>query len=494
VRKAILAVVVLMVARAAAATDVELRLETTLQYDDNILSAADDELGDFSTRLTPRIRVLDEKGSLSYELRYAPRYRRYFRFHEFDGWDQDAYGKVQWRPSERTQLRLSNWYTDLASFERLLSEEVRQDGTIDTGFDLGQQRSKDNRLEAGISHLFTRRNWAELSLYRTDTEWDRADEAKTEVTTINLSYLYTWDTNDQVGLVGRVTRQTVQSFSTLGDPLDTDYYNISLQWVHRFDPTWTLSAIAGPTQVESELLPTPDTLTRPLFPIITSPLGFSGPVVASTCPVLPSTGEFLLSVVCQPIPIFLFPDASFLSEVGSVPLLGSAPDTSEEVTYFATVSLVKQWENYSVSLRYLRDASTSSDVSGTIRDVVSIGGTWDPTERLRIQANAFYEIRESSSQGRAAVIVVEGVQVGNIPGVGRAVGFRLQEFDSVTESHRIFLNLYAEYSVTRNTAIFASAFWSNEEIREDDQALRETDRFGVWLGVRYTLPRFQLPI
>jgi hypothetical protein len=253
--------------------------------------------------------------------------------------------------------------------------------------------------------------------------------------------------------------------------------------------------VAGPTSVEAELLETPDTLDdRPLFPIITTPLGVSGPVAASTCPVLPSTGEFLLSATCQAIPTFLFPDTSFLSEVGSVPQLGSTSDTSDDLTYFATVALAKRWENYSATLRYLRDVSTSSDVSGVIRDVVSISGTWDATEHLRIQANAFYEIRESAAQSRAAVIVVEGRQIGAIPDVGRAVGFRLEEFDRRTESHRIFLNLYAEYSVTRNTAIFASAFWSNEEIQVDDEALRETDRFGVWLGVRYTLPRFQLPI
>ena len=494
-RRAATAALLLLVAHGASATDLELGIEGSVQYDDNLLSASEDELDDFSLRLTPRLRLFDDRGKLSWEVRYFPRYRKFLDSGEFDGWDQDVYGRLTWKPTERTKLEISDWYTDLASFDRLLTEEVLQDGTIDTGFDLGQQRSTLNRLNVSLSHMLTRRSTIEFGISRDDTQFERPDAAETAVTTGSASYLYSWDVNNQVGLVGRFTRQTVDSAATAAQPLDTDYYNLSLQWLHSFDPTLYFSILAGPTWVEADQTPFPNTLrNRPLFPLVSNPFGLTGPVSAPSCPLLDTTGETILGASCTLIPLLFFSDTDFLSEVGDIPLRGPSNNVTTDLTYFATASLVKQWTNYSLTLRYLRDVSTSSDVSGVIRDVASVVGIWDVSEQWRLQLSAFYEIREQTSTSRFPVVILEGVTAGGIPNVGRAAGYRLIQFDGETRSDRIFVSFYAQYDVSRSTMLFANVFFSNEQFEVNDQDARETNRFGVWIGVRYTLPVFHLPI
>jgi hypothetical protein len=494
-RRAGIAALLLLVAHGASATDLELGVEASVQYDDNLLSSSEDELDDFSLRLTPRLRLFDDRGKLSWEVRYFPRYRKFLESGEFDGWDQDVYGRLTWKPTERTKLEISDWYTDLASFDRLLTEEVLQDGTIDTGFDLGQQRSSLNRLNVALSHALTRRSTIELGITRDDTKYEEPGNSNTEVTTGSLSYLYGWDMNNQVGLVGRFTRQTVEPFAADAVALDTDYYNLSLQWLHSFDPTLYFSILVGPTWVEAEQTPFPNTLrNRPLFPLVSNVFGITGPVSVPSCPLLEGTGEPILASSCTLIPQIFFTDTEFLSEVGDIRLRGPSNNVTTDLTYFATASLVKQWTNYSVTFRYLRDVSTSSNVSGVIRDVVSVVGIWDPTEQWRLQLSAFYEIREQTSTNRFPVVILEGVTAGGIPNVGRAAGYRLVQVDGKTRSDRIFVSFYAQYDVSRSTMLFANVFFSNEQFKVNDDESRETNRFGVWLGVRYTLEVFHLPI
>jgi hypothetical protein len=492
-RRAGIAAVLLLVAHAASAIDLEVGIEGSVQYDDNLLSSSENELDDYSLRLTPRLRLFDDQGKLSWEVRYFPRYRKFLDSSEFDGWDQDVYGRLVWRPSERTKLEISDWYTDLASFDRLLTEEVLQDGTIDTGFDLGQQRSSLNRLNVLLSHMLTRRATIELGITRDDTQYENLDTAETAVTTGSVSYIYSWDTNDQVGLVGRFTRQTVDSVIEV-EPLDTDYYNLSLQWLHSFDPTLYFSILAGPTWVEAEQTPFPNTLrNRPLFPLVSNPFGVTGPVSTLSCPQL-DTGETILGATCSLIPLIFFNNTDFLTEVGDIPLRGPSNNVTTDLTYFATASLVKSWANYSLTFRYLRDVSTSSNVSGVIRDVVSVLGVWDVTEKWRLQLSAFYEIREQTSSSRFPVVILEPVTAGGIPNVGRAAGYRLVQTDGETRSDRIFVSFYAQYNVSRSTMLFANVFFSNEQFEVNGLDTRDTNRFGVWLGVRYTLPVFHLPI
>lgn len=491
-RRGALAALLLLLARGAAATDVELRLESVMQYDDNVLSSATDKLSDTSLRLTPQLRILDETGDLNWEIRYAPRYRYFIDLDEFNGWDQDAYGKLKWKINERTTLTLSDWYTDYASFDRLLTEQVQQNGTIDTGFDLGQQRSQQNNLEGSLFHNLTRRSSLELSVSRYDTDYELPETSDTWVTSGTLSYLYDWDPTDRVGVLVRATQQTVESLATDRPDLDTNYYNVSLQWMHLFDPTWTLSASVGPTWVDADLAPIPDTIRNVLvFPTLQGP-GFAGPLLFASCPVI--DGLTLFATSCQPIPPVLFSDLSFLAERGDLPEVGSHSNSASDLTYFATVSLVKQWVNYSLTLRYLRDASNTSQVSGVIRDVISATATWDPTEPWRVSLSAFYELREQSATGRNSQVVLEPVTAGGFPGVARASGFRLVEVKRNTSANRIFVSLYAQYDMTRSTSLFGTVFWSREQLTVDVLPVRVTDRFGVWLGVRYTFPRYQLPI
>jgi hypothetical protein len=492
-RRAALAAVLLLLARASAATDVELRLESTVEYDDNVLSSSADELDDFSLTLSPRLRVLDETGELNWEVRYAPRYRHYVDLDELSDWDHEAYGKLVWRIDERTTLRVTDWYTDLSSFNRLLTEEVQQDGTIETGIDFPEQRSKDNSLDVTLSHHLTRRHFFELSASRNDTVYDAPSETETAVTTGTLSYYYIWDASDQVGWLLRATQQTVDNTATGGQELDTNYYNLSLQWTHLFDPTLTLSASGGPTWVEAELPVFPDPVPgQRAFPVIASPLGFVGPVIAASCPV--DDGDFFIAATCQPIPLNFFPDTSFIFEFIDLPALESSPKTADDLTYFAVLALTKEWTNYSLTLRYLRDASNTSQVSGVIRDVVSLTANWEPTERWRLTLSTFYEVREQQTNARNPIVIVQGVDVQGVPGVGRAVGYRLVEVDRDLENERIFVSFYAEYTMTRHTSLFGTVFFSHEEQTLEPLPVRKTDRFGVWLGFRYTFPRYKLPI
>src|SRR4029453_9626313 len=99
-------------ASAAGASDLELGLDLGAYYNSNLFGSATDEVGDYSGRIGPRIRAMDELGKFTWAGGYWPTYEKYLDIGEADGWDHDLDVKAAWTPSRRTRLSLSERFLD----------------------------------------------------------------------------------------------------------------------------------------------------------------------------------------------------------------------------------------------------------------------------------------------------------------------------------------------------------------------------------------------
>lgn len=486
----IVVLVALAVGVPAGATDLELQLEGSGEYDSNVVGGLDD----FSVRLIPRIRILDESGKLEWELRYAPRYRKFHDLDEFDGWDHDAYGRLLWSPSARTSVHLSGLYFEYSGFDQFLIEEVIDTGAIETSIELGRQRVQQTVIDGGISHYLAKRHLLGVSFSLYDTEYEEVLQSDIQVDTASLSYFYILDPTDRFGLLVRATQQVVGGIAE-ADDLTTDFYNLSLQWAHSFSPTFSLDAWVGPTWVKSELAEIPDRIGGlPRFPLGTRADGGLAPLRASSCPRL-SSGEPFLDASCEPFGADVaFSNPFALFETTELVLLEAQDDTADDLTYFANIELKKVWEAVTLTLRYGRDVSTTTQAAGVVRDELSAKLSWLASERVRLTFDALYEMREQSVNGRALVTVLQATTLQGVPDVAESIGFKTSEVDREIEINRIWAGVYAQYYATKHTTFFANVFWTRWEVEGTGLPSRVSDRFGVRVGVRYTFDRFHLPI
>jgi hypothetical protein len=491
------AAAVLLLPLQVLAAEVELGVELGAEYDTNVLSSSANEQDDFSARGGPRFRAVDETGVLLWELRYWPRYRKMHDLDELSGWDHDAYANLRWRMTPRTTLAITDRFIDYAGFDQILTEDLLPDGGIDTGFELGRRRIRQNSLDATLTHVFTPRHLLEVSGSWYDNRFERIglDDVTSEVYGADASYLYTWSRRTQIGLSARVTRQSVRENPDLPER-DTDYYNISAQGSHEFDPTLRLNVSAGPTWVERDQEEIPEFFpAQPRFPVALLPDGTPSVARASTCP--RSSGFIVLDPSCQlfaadsGLPIF-FLQSLFVD----VPLVGGDPRSSGDLTYFAAVTLEKNWsERYFLTLRYVRDVSVTTEVSGTVRDTFSANLAWLPHERWRITFNLTYEMREEAVGGLGFRRVVEPITVGTVSDVAQLTGLKAEPIDDVLETQAYVAGVFVRYTLSRRAYVFTNLYFTRNELEESVfDSTTKADRFRIAVGIVYTFPRFELPI
>jgi hypothetical protein len=512
-RASALALALALCPRAALGdAQLELGVETSLEYDDNVVFLEDKE-GDGLWRIGPTLRAYDTRGDLNWELRYRPDYEKFFDLSELDGWNHDAYGSVAWQLSTRTRVSLYDHFIDTNRSVRALEEADPLSPAGEAAALFDQRGFRQNVVSGEISHLLTPIDSfvfsAQNVLSQTDP-FESSSETEGNVTSVDLSYLRSLSRRNQAGLVLRYTSQVFDNV-TFDQQTRSDYYSLLLQWVHQLDPTWTFSVAAGPAWVSRE---NPDQEIglndRSLYPVLRGPTG-SGPVRIDTCP--SSGGSFVLSAECEVVPASSFvstnvfgpnPGLVFQEDLAlltDLSLIGAAPDrTSEGWTYFADVALSKQWETWTATLRYNRDATSSVSTSGSLRDVVTGRLEWRPGERWSANFSASWERREEavSALGFEQFLVpAQGFVLGptglsTVP-IGQAAGVRVFEVNDTRTSDRWILQLSAQYRASRRTTIFSRITWIDIE-EEAVGGLDSTSRFLFQVGVRYVFDPIPLPI
>jgi hypothetical protein len=512
--------VAVVLAGPVGAADVELGLDVGAQYNSNLFGTPDGE-GDFSGRIGPRLRAMDEVGKLTWDLRYWPTYEKFLDIGEADGWDHDLDLKAAWRPSEVTALRFTERFLDTGNVNEVLS----QDGTVDSGFEFGRERRRTNNATLMLEHNLAPRHATTLSLQRSDNRFEDSLTDKSEVTAARASHLYTLDRLNRLGLGLSFTEQEVSGvvqpvavFSSQRSSDPTRYYHLSLRWIHQVDPTLSLDASAGPTWIRQPRSDLPSSVELVRYPVVGSPAG-QLLLRASSCP-RNGLGEFLLAPGrCQP---YIAPGFTFDPIGGnqaSAPRLGGDPGSDESLTYFADITLTKSWRDFNLSLGYNRDASTTSELSGVVLDTVSASLRWMPSRRWSLNLQASYQRREQPSSSLVPQVIVEpatlpgrrtvvvGVApdgtplLGSVPDeasdVAEVAGFRYVTRESVLEIDDYFGSVFASYQLNRRTRLYLQVSYQHEDVRSEvDRVLAEQsnwDRFYVAIGVTYTLPPFHLP-
>jgi hypothetical protein len=471
----------------AAGSDVELGLETGVGYDTNPLLEVDtaDEPNDWFVRVGPRFRAYDTRGFVQWQLRYFPRYQRYFDLSEASGWDHDAYAEIG-LIGDRTQLTLSDRYLDYDTFSELADGGLDPD--IDTGVLIGRERVRQNQASISVNHSLSYRTRIQGSYQRYDNEFERVNAplSTSEVDRINIGALYQLYPKDVIGVSVDVTRQGVSRFLT--DEVETIFYNVSGTWEHTFDPSLRFAITAGPSLVDGEDIELPDELgPGRRFPLSSFT---NGPFQASTCPPR-RRGVYVLASSCAPFPFFT-PFPSLTDEAVFLPRISPDPD-DEDLDYFARVELSKSWEYVSVNLSYTRDASTTTELSGTVRDVFAFGLNWRPARRWTITFDARYEIRDEPVTTRSTVILVRPVRLDGKDDVAEAFAFEIDEEELDFSVDGYFAGLYVNYEVAPRTDLFCHLTWTSDQTQSDFAAETEVERARIILGVRYTFSPIGLP-
>jgi hypothetical protein len=469
----------------AGAAELELGVTTGFIYDD---SSASTVQNDGIANIGPRVRILDESGSLTWDVHYWATYEKYLDLGEADDWDHDFYAKAAWYPSPRTTVRLVERYLDSSNLNAAFIAQGGPDPSVDPVLQVGSNRIAFNQFTLSLEHLLTARQDVSLSFARYDTDYGE-QTSDTEVMSLGGAYRYALTPVDRVGLA----LSAVQQEGSLGEV--NRFYNGSLQWIHRFSPTLLLDASAGPTWVDQPEPDFPEVLPgRARYPAFRTGLG-AAPIRASTCPSA-GGGLHILRASCEPFGPGSFQsidDLAFLLESVDLQRIGAEPSTDPTITYFAAIDLTKEWRDFAVTLSYTRDASTTSQIGGQVRDTLAINVNWSPPARpWRVNFWGSYGRREIPGARTAIEELVQPSTVSGVSDVAEAVGFRFIEVERSQQVDVYLAGLYASYSVTPRTQVYLNVTWEREQL-DAELLSRRFDRLRVAVGVIYTLPRINLP-
>jgi hypothetical protein len=503
--------------QAAAEAELRLGIEAAAEYDDNVLVRSENVLGDFLGRIGPRMELRDEQGRLLYEVRYFPSYEKFEDLSELDGWNHDAFAKFTWRASDRTSIILRDQYLDTNRATQALAVGEPIDPSGEAASVLGRRGFTQNVAYGELLHQLThvdQLSFTAQNVMSDDDPFQDLTVTESDVTSVGLSWLRALSARNQAGLLLRYTDQRFDNL-TVDTETRSRFYNASVQWTYRIDPTWLFSVSAGPAWVTQDLPESPSTFSgQPLYPLIQG-ANARGPVLVDSCPTRPD-GIVVLSPECEVVPESrLVPrPAGFeglvfredLADTTDLGVVGDLPETNDDgLTYFASLALTKQWQTVTASLRYSRDASTTAAASGNVRDIVQANINWQPTERWRFGFVAAWEQRDQETtslafDGRAlipatAVVFDPSSPTGlNMVPIGQSSGLLAREIDRSVTNDRYTLSLNVQYRLTRRTSLFARLYWIDQTTEDDFVGARNATRFDAVIGVRYYLDPIQLPL
>jgi hypothetical protein len=382
-------------AAAASAGDLILGTESDLYYDDNVYGSTTHTIPDFSWVIAPTFEYFERDQKVDGHLYVRPNYELYFDENRLRGFNWDASGDLSWRPSERTTLTVTDTllrYRTLRGFTAASATPALQPGRDPfvrniSSFELQRRTSPTGTLLMTATYgfwNFARSNRVDQSNIGAEVQYRKLVALKTSV--------------------GGALSYSRQGFEFGSTARHTDYYNFSLQASYAPSENFSIRGSAGPTLVHPQSAQhfVPPVAQRGAF-IPSDALG--APLVGvlpSTCPTLP-TGEFYFDPLdpATPCNFVRFPLRGFLRPADQISFVGPAPagNDSDSWTYFADVSVEKDWEQTTVSLSYRRDQGSNSAIEfSTIADTIDLQATYRATPKLRLTFNVDWENRKESER------------------------------------------------------------------------------------------------
>ncbi len=524
-------------ARAGEAT---FGIDTEILRDDNVFRAPKGsplgEDGDWSVRVTPRIKVEEPQGNVTWSFEYLPAYEYFMENNALRGWDHDVRGDLAWQVTKKTSISLSD------RFRRYGLESRFNDSTdVAAGDDpaaatrQGLERIRQNQIDLAISHTLSRRNQLTLDAGYQTIEQSQGTASDQVSYSASLSHFFSWRTATSFGPSLAWSRQVqIPKFSRR---TETDFLNLSLRVLHRFDRTLLLDVSVGPALVFSE-----EQETR-LDPTIGA--RYPGPALldVGTCPTL-KDGTPFFSEECEELDLFRnetiltenniglptneqelttdftvgpllvnVNEAALIQQARSQGALLESNDILEsggsESTYFANISLRKTWENWDLLVGFRRsdDSSASNFGVTSISDRLFGRLDWRASRKLRLVLNASWIRREQEQEVAGFVTGLTNGSVtldtrtcvfGAIPSTCGFAG-RLIRFDNAAEasslrarllkrdfeSTQLRVRLGARYRLRRHIVLIGSLTWISDETKGDLTNNGDIERFIARAGVEY---------
>lgn len=471
-----------LLALAAPAAGVELQTEFRVGTGWNERSDTPSE--DPSFLVNPSMRLKDERGELVYDVLYTPIWEYFLDDRGVQGWSHDVRGNATWNPTRRTSIRVSDRFLraqDTQLFNELVGLPTDPDISGDAAVQVGvtDRRTKSNFFTGSLTHRLAG-TWS-LTFDGQHTWIEEAMRRETNLFSLSPGLDHALSERNTVGASLSFTRQTTEPFG--GESRSTDYLGLLGRWTHAFDPTMNLRMRVGPTLVMEDPLPDPPTSFpgRPLFPLIQDEDGFR-PIDVDSCPTF-SDGTPYLDGTCTGAGAALTPASAslFRSQVGELLLIGDVTDPdNSSVTYFADVTLTKEWEDVDLTLSYRRSASTAASFgSSTIDDILNASVLWKPAQRWSLTFSGFYRHQSLDNQGRAFVTVLRElpagepttVQLGEVVvpvtfnrDVAEAVGVRTIEVQNDLTSDTFVFRFSLGYQIRERIRIVGTSYFSYDEL------------------------------
>jgi hypothetical protein len=415
----------LLLPATARAQQLDYGLSSGLSWTDNVYSNAEDagdsgldKVSDYSMRVSPWAEASDPDGNLTWSLRYMPSYEYYLDEVDIRGFDHDVNGSMSATFAERWTLQLSNLFQRYNSVSRF--NQNAADPTAPAVFRAQTDDILSNFARASLRYQLGPRD--SLGFFATYLLRDYDDEAGGDRDTITsgLSYRRILTERTTAGARLSWSHQSIERLS--GEDDVTDFYNLSAVFEHAFSRTFRLEGSAGPTLIDSD---PPDEFQPNQFAFGRFQVPFGGQVPlaidATSCRFDPVLGEFVTTPRFQGCGIsssMIITEDEFAllqnltRQVPSVdglgaPFSGSDLDT-DEITYFAYLALVKDFETWSIDLSYQRSADESGNFgTSNVVDTVASSLRWKPRPLWTVNFSvAASQLEQASEQLVPTALVV----------------------------------------------------------------------------------------
>lgn len=510
IRLLFIAMLVCFQAGSSFAVDAKFGTRAIGTWTDNLFFTADEAPGrqdEFTVRLSPWMSLEDLNGKVTWYARYQPSWEHFLDHEDLSGFDHDFDGRLTWQFSPKTSIRIDESFSRYRNVSRF--NEVSGVDAADPAAVLLDIRSRfaRNDLTAMLRHQLSKRGSVLMSgQYST---WDFSDEARADRGTFRLGANYRFALSKRLGAGAGISwnRQDVEASPTQ-DARVTEFYNASVLMDFAWDDTFTFDASIGPTSVRSDEkapVPPPDRLVS-RYPTRTDEDGVARFLDATTCPTL-SDGTPFVSADCDALP-GVSGAADTAGIANRISLFGELEEPAQtSTTFFADIGLLKEWSDWTFSLRYRREDDTTTGLGATsIIDIVTGRLTWKVTRRLSFELINQWTQREQESTFNQVVVGLDtpgclspgllflGDNCLFFTTAGAALAplaaAQTTSLRAITTKRKTDLTTYraillGRYQINKRVAFFGRLFYYREKTSSNFGFQRQADQFTVWIGLDY---------
>ena len=484
---------------AALARELRGELSVDTIWTDNVFSADEDgdEVSDTSFRITPSVEATEPDGDVTWELSYAPSYEYSTDISGLRGFDHDLDGSITWRITPKTSVHVFERFERFRSIARRNEVTTAPGGADSVEFFGTRNRFIRNFAGASLAHNFTARHRTTASFQLLSWEFSEDNQSDVTIGIASLAHSYALAKRTRL-TANAIWRNRENDGIRNQGKTESDFYSLTGSIDHTFDTTFSLNISAGPTYVTSEQERVVPTSRVSRFPVLrAADSAFEFLVDPATCPRLDDGTPFFGSG-CAPLGgIPITPDVVnptiTVQPVGAIP----AADTSN-VSFFAHIGIVKEWDQWKLELDVERRADDSSSVgAASVEDIASVRLRYRPTRRLTLSLLGSYSIREQETEFLSYLLALQPsatpVCFSNSPGgcllpvsgQAEAVELRPTLIGRGDERKTSRINFHARYRWSEQLSVKAIANWYSQEDEFGGRVAFDRERLTFWLGFDY---------